>query len=59
MEPQTTKVPAEKNPMNNDNPLIHQGTSPPAAKKLFILEPVFENDMPATNIPVVKRKIVI
>jgi hypothetical protein len=52
-------VPAEKNPINKDIPFIHQGTFPPAAKKLFMFEPVFEKDMPATSIPVAKSNIVI
>ena len=49
MEPQTTKVPAEKKLMNNDNPLIHHGIAPPPAKKDFMLEPVRENDSPVIN----------
>ena len=49
MEPHTTKVPAEKKLMNNDNPLIHQGIAPPPAKKDFTLVPVFEKDIPVTN----------
>jgi hypothetical protein len=32
MDPHTTKVPAEKKLINKDNPLIGQGTAPPAAK---------------------------
>ncbi|CDF79839.1 hypothetical protein BN863_21270 [Formosa agariphila KMM 3901] len=32
IEPQTTKVPAEKKLMNRDKPLIHQGNAPPAEK---------------------------
>ena len=49
MDPHTTKVPAEKKLINRDNPLIHQGTAPPPAKKDLMLVPVRENKIPVTN----------
>lgn len=33
MEPHTTNVPAEKNPINKDRPLMYHGMVPLAAKK--------------------------
>jgi hypothetical protein len=50
MEPQATKVPAEKKLMNKDNPPINQGTASPAAKKDFKLRPVLENEKPTSMI---------
>ena len=58
MEPQTTKVPAEKKLMNKDRPLMDQGTAPPAAKKDFISPPCLPNDKPAPRIINVKIKMV-
>jgi hypothetical protein len=39
-------VPAEKKLIKSDNPLIHQGTAPPPAKKDFMLLPAPEKDRP-------------
>jgi hypothetical protein len=59
MEPHTTKVPAEKKLINSDRPLIHQGTAPPAAKKLFMFLPEPEKERPAIRIPMEKMIITI
>jgi hypothetical protein len=59
MEPHTTNVPAEKKPMNRDNPDIHHGTLPPAAKKLFIVLPLLENNNPDPMTQRVKNIMVI
>src|SRR5690554_2610437 len=58
-DPQTTKVPAEKKPMNNDNPLICQGTAPPAAKKEVISFPFLEKAKPEIKTPPVRTIIII
>src|SRR5690606_11673233 len=50
IEPQTTKVPAEKKLIKRESPLMGQGTAPPAAKKDFISAPCFPKDRPATMI---------
>ena len=48
--PSFSKCPStRKKLMNNDRPFIHQGTAPPAAKKVFMLLPEEEKDMPVTN----------
>ena len=57
MDPQTTKVPAEKKLINKDKPLIQYGTAPPAAKKDFIFCPDLAKDMPVIN--TTREKIVI
>src|SRR5690554_1594641 len=57
-DPHTTKVPAEKKPMNNDNPLICQGTAPPAAKKEVMFFPFFEKAIPEPRTPAVRRIII-
>ena len=49
IDPQTTKVPAEKKLMNKDNPLIQYGTAPPAAKKDFMFCPDLANEIPVIN----------
>ena len=54
-----TNVPAEKKPMNSDSPLIHQGTLPPPAKKLFIFLPVEENSEPTNMMPAAKTAMVM
>jgi len=60
MDPQTTKVPAETNPINKDKLLIHQGTAPPAAKKDFMSLPeVFEKESPINKIRSEKSTITI
>jgi hypothetical protein len=59
MDPQTTKVPAEKKLIKSDSPLIHHGTAPPAAKKLFIFFPELENDKPIMRMPIEKRIITV
>ena len=56
-DPQATNVPAEKKLMNKDSPLIHHGTAPPPAKKVFMFFPAFANDMPAARTPRVKTTI--
>jgi hypothetical protein len=54
IEPHTTKVLAETNPMNNDKLLIHQGTDPPAAKNETMSLPDFrEKESP---IKIIKRE---
>src|SRR5690554_4278724 len=57
-DPHTTKVPAEKKPMNNDNPLICQGTAPPAAKKEVMFFPFFEKAIPDPRTPAVRSNII-
>jgi hypothetical protein len=57
MDPHTTKVPAEKKLINSDSPLIHHGTAPPAAKKLFMFLPEPEKERPAIRIPTEKTII--
>jgi hypothetical protein len=59
IEPQTTNVPAEKKLMKSDNPLIHQGTAPPAAKKLFMFFPELENERPPISMPIEKMIIIM
>jgi len=60
MEPQTTKVPAETNPIKSESELIHHGTAPPAAKKDFISLPeVFEKESPMNKIRSEKSIITI
>ena len=49
MDPHTTKVPAEKKLIKRDNPLIHHGNAPPAAKKDFMLLPDLAKDIPHTK----------
>jgi hypothetical protein len=58
MEPQTTKVPAEKKLMKSESPLIHQGTAPPAAKKDLISLPVRDKDNPVRNTTIEKSPMV-
>ncbi|MFR0772377.1 MAG: hypothetical protein ACLSH3_00555 [Alistipes finegoldii] len=45
--------------MNSDSPLIHQGTLPPPAKKLFIFLPVEENSEPTNMMPAAKTAMVM
>jgi hypothetical protein len=45
--------------MNNDNPLICQGTAPPAAKKEVISLPFLENAKPETKTPTVRITTII
>ena len=59
MEPHTTNVPAEKKLINNERPLIHQGTAPPAAKKLFMFFPEPEKERPTIRIPMEKIIIIM
>jgi hypothetical protein len=59
IEPQTTKVPAEKKPIKSERPLIYQGTEPPAAKKEVMLFPEPENEMPVRITIREKANIVI
>ena len=59
IDPHTTNVPAEKKPMNSDSPLIHQGTLPPPAKKLFMFLPVEENSEPTNMMPAAKTAMVM
>jgi hypothetical protein len=59
IEPQTTKVPAEKKPINNERPFIYHGTEPPAAKKEDIFFPEPENEMPVRITIREKASIVI
>ncbi|MCQ2165761.1 MAG: hypothetical protein MJZ04_11420 [Bacteroidales bacterium] len=49
MEPQTTKVPAEKMLMKRDRPDIHHGSVPPAEKKLREPVPRRKDAMPANS----------
>ena len=57
MDPQTTKVPAEKKLINKDRPLIHQGSAPPAAKKDFMFFPDLEKLNPQIKTSRVKTII--
>ncbi|MNR02862.1 hypothetical protein D3C85_1187310 [compost metagenome] len=50
MEPQATKVPAEKKLMKSDKPPMNQGTASPPAKNDFKLRPVRENNRPINMI---------
>ena len=59
MEPHTTNVPAEKNPINNDKPLSPQGIFPPPAKKPFISLPIREMDIAVARTPAENNRIVI
>lgn len=51
MEPHTTNVPAEKNPINRDSPLIYHGMVPLAAKKDCMLLPFLEKASPTRTTP--------
>ncbi|MNY76748.1 hypothetical protein D3C86_2164290 [compost metagenome] len=48
MAPHTTKVPAEKKLINNDNPPMNQGTDSPPAKNDFRFLPVLEKLIPTS-----------
>lgn len=57
MAPHTTNVPAEKNPMNNERPLIPHGTEPPAEKNVKMSFCFPEKDNPATRTPAANNKM--
>jgi hypothetical protein len=57
MDPQATKVPAEKKLMNKDSPPMNQGTASPPAKKDFKFRPVRANSIPIANTKAEKIKI--
>src|SRR5680860_175326 len=57
MEPQTTKVPAEKKLIKSERPLIHHGRAPPAAKKDFMFLPDLEKLKPHIKTNRVKTTI--
>ena len=56
-EPKATKVPAENKLMKSVNPLTHQGTALPPAKKVFMFFPDPTNERPAARTPSVNRMI--
>jgi hypothetical protein len=59
IEPQATKVPAEKKLMNKDKPPINQGTASPPAKKDLRFLPVRANNIPVTSTKALNTKITI
>jgi hypothetical protein len=57
MDPQATKVPAEKKLMKSDKPPITHGTDSPPAKKDLRLMPVLEKIKPIHKTNAEKTKI--
>jgi hypothetical protein len=57
MEPQATKVPAEKKLIKSESPPMNQGTASPAAKKDLRFLPVLEKENPTSMIKTEKITI--
>jgi hypothetical protein len=57
MEPQATKVPAEKKDIKSDKPPMNQGTASPPAKKDLRLRPVRAKSKPMPNTKAEKMKM--